>query len=75
MEQLNDDLPPISSKKPNVDEEDRASTITIQSNKSNIEEEDISENDSTLDKDISSSYIYYYVLLRQKYGKAGKAKK
>ena len=72
MEQLNDDLPPISSKKTNVDEEDRASTITIQSNKSNIEEEDVSENDSTLDKDISSSYIYYYVLLRQKYSKAKK---
>ena len=72
MEQLNDDLPPTSSKKPNVDEEDRASTITIQSNKSNIEEEDVSENDSTLDKDISSSYIYYYVLLRQKYSKAKK---
>ena len=56
MEQLNDDLPPISSKKPIVNEEDRASTITIQSNKSNIEEEDVSENDRTLDKDISSSY-------------------
>ena len=69
MEQLNDDLPPTSS---NVDEEDRASSITIQSNKSNIEEEDVSENDSTLDKDISSSYIYYYVLLRQKYSKAKK---
>ena len=74
MEQLNDDLPPISSKKPNVDEEDRASTITIQSNKSNIEEEGVSENDSNLDKDISisSSYIYYCVLLRQKYSKAKK---
>ena len=74
MEQLNDDLPPISSKKPNVDEEDRASTITIQSNTSNIEEEGVSENDSNLDKDISisSSYIYYYVLLRQKYSKAKK---
>ena len=53
MEQLNDDLPPTSS---NVDEEDRASSITIQSKKSNIEEEDVSENDRTLDKDISSSY-------------------
>ena len=57
MEQLNDDLSPIPPEKTNVDEENRASTITIQSNKSNVEEEDVSENDITLGKNICSSYI------------------
>ena len=57
MEQLNDDLSPIPPEKTNVDEENRASTITIQSNTSNVEEEDVSENDITLGKNICSSYI------------------
>ena len=61
MEHLNDDLPPLSPEKtdahPDVGEENRASTITIKSNTSNVEEEDVSENDITLDKDTCSSYI------------------